>query len=613
MKKSMFKEIEKVFVLLIAIVLFSCSSKGTGGNSFDDKYKFDEDEFYNSFRQLITSNDSAITKLSTDPQYFDTLKVFYSLRENKPFWFINLENKNVVDSIISLLEKAYEHGIDPHTYDVELLKNNFSSFLNASTEDKSRYSYLANTELLLSNAVLRYAYHLRFGVVNPKEIFDEKYALPTIEASDKEIFTPFMKEDIIAYLNSIQPKQKRYLKLQQELKTFTELSRQQWEKIPSITGKIKLKDKSQILNSISEKLIALGYLKQEQITMPVEYYDSTLFKAVSVFQRSTGLIDDGAIGKETIDKLNIPPAERLETIKINLERFRWTHYEDTLRYILVNIPDFHVYAIEENKPAFRIRICTGKKRSISIEEQIKLLKKKGTLKDLQNDWETPQLYGKISHLILNPTWTVPTSIIREEIYSEAMKDSNYLRKKNFKVFKGGKQVNVDEVNLRQYSRNHVPYTFVQNSGPGNALGRIKFMFTNDFGVYLHDTPTRPPFSQPNRAVSHGCMRVEKPFVLAEYIMKNNCKWTPDYIRIETGYAVQDKSVNTEYQRIRNELRKGNSYGNTTEVKLDKPIPLFVDYFTAWVDYDGFMNFRDDVYSKDKIIKKYLFPLTMSSK
>lgn len=149
------------------------------------------------------------------------------------------------------------------------------------------------------------------------------------------------------------------------------------------------------------------------------------------------------------------------------------------------------------------------------------------------------------------------------------------------------------------------FSLVQDPGAGNALGKIKFMFNNPFGVYLHDTPTRAPFNYVNRAVSHGCMRVEKPMVLADYLLKNNSNWLLDYIKIEIGQKVDDETILNEFKSKRNELRKNSSYGVTTEVKLFNKIPLFVDYYTCWVDENGNLNYRDDVYNRDKILEKVL--------
>ncbi len=295
-----------------------------------------------------------------------------------------------------------------------------------------------------------------------------------------------------------------------------------------------------------------------------------------------GLTSDGIINKLTLERLNISPQEYVEKIKLNLERFRWINYSDTSKYILVNIPDFKLYAVENGNELFDIKICAGRKST----------------------WETPNLYGQISYFVLNPTWSVPRSIIEEEIVNGLRKDSSYLKRRNFIAYKSGKQVSLDGLTAQELTKNR--YNLVQNPGAGNALGKIKFMFNNPFGVYLHDTPTRAPFNYVNRAVSHGCLRVEKPMQLAEYFLNHNSKWTLDYLKIEIGQKVNNQTTIEEYKIKRSELRKNSSYGVTTEVKLDKYVPLFVDYYTVWVDKDGRLNYRDDVYGRDKKLKEQLF-------
>ena len=205
-------------------------------------------------------------------------------------------------------------------------------------------------------------------------------------------------------------------------------------------------------------------------------------------------------------------------------------------------------------------------------------------------------------MVLNPTWSVPRSIIQEEIVSGLRKDSLYLKKRNFKVYKSGSRVSLDGLSASDISSSN-RYSIVQDPGAGNALGKIKFMFKNPFGVYLHDTPTRAPFKYVNRAVSHGCMRVEKPMLLAEYLLANNSPWNLDYIKIEIGQKVDDQNKVAEFNSKRNELRKNSSYGVTTEVKFDKIISLFVDYYTVWVDNQGIFNYRDDVYGRDNVLIK----------
>jgi len=430
---------------------------------------------------------------------------------------------------------------------------------------------------------------------------------PRSDSSQRNLLEPIGHELIIDYLHKIQPKSIKYTKLQAALKRFGELIEIDWGKIPIPSKKIVSGNRDSSLVHIAKRLAVLGYLDSMKFNFSnYTVYDSLLILPIKEFQRTNGLIDDGVIGKTTVEKLNITPKEYVNKIKINLERFRWNDYSDTARYIVVNIPDFRLHVIENGKEKFDIPVCTGRKRYANFEKQYQYYKKTRNWRHKPDDWETPVLYSEIAHLILNPTWTVPSSIMREEIATKLRRDSTYLERANFRVYKNGNKINPLDVDLNDFSSNKIPYIIIQDPGAGNALGKIKFMFDNPFGIYLHDTPTRAPFSYANRAVSHGCVRVEKPLKLAEYLLANNSKWTIDYLKIEIGSKVDDKAIIEEFRQKRSQLRKNFSYGPTTEVKLDKKIPLFVDYYTAWVDENGVVNFRDDVYRKDKKIMDYLF-------
>lgn len=585
------------FFAIIVLILF-----GYGCKSKQDA------EYQHYLQNRFNPGDSSFQIPSSNFEYFDTLKYFYTNRNYQPMFMKSFDDNYFIDSMLSIINKSGEHGINRNLYNYDLIKSEYSKLLDNRIKDNSvRYLHLANIELLLSHAVLKYAYHLRYGVVNPTKIFPDSYFLPVVDSTKREIFKPFYRENIFQYLNEIQPKSYRYKKLQTALSIFENLKNIKWERIPSIDKKLKVDEKTVQLKPVIERLALLGFVDTSKVVQKAfDTYDSLIVKAIAKFQRANGLTDDGALGKSTFEKLNTSPKEYVEKIKMSLERFRWTSYTDSSRYILVNIPDFHLRVIENKQEKFKIKVCTGKKRAANYVARLKVYEKTKSWRNKPNDWETPQLYGKITHLILNPTWTVPTSIIRDELYRKSISDSNYLRKENFKVIYKGKEINLDEVNLKTFSPNNVPYTFVQDPGAGNALGRIKFMFTNKFDIYLHDTPTRTPFSAANRAVSHGCVRVEKPLLLAEYVLKNHSKWKPDYVKIEIGSSAADKTKISEYRLKRNELRRNFSFGKTTQINLDQNIPLFIDYFTAWVSEEGIVNFRDDVYGKDDILKKYLF-------
>ncbi|MBZ0199782.1 MAG: L,D-transpeptidase family protein, partial [Ignavibacteriaceae bacterium] len=399
---------------------------------------------------------------------------------------------------------------------------------------------LANTELLVCDAVLRYSNDIKYGVLNPKVIFGERYNLPIPDSSKKDILEPLNQSNLFQYLNDVQPKSKKYKQLQAAFKHFKTFKNIEWNNIPIPARKIILGDRDSTLRHVNERLITLGFIDTTKVKInDYAVYDSLLENEIKEFQKAYGLVVDGVISKNTIEKLNITPDEYLNKIKVSLERFRWIDYSDTAKYILVNIPDFKLYAIENGNEKYNIKICTGRKRYASYEKQYLYYKRSKRWQHKPEDWETPSMYGQISYLVLNPTWTVPPSIMREEISAKIRKDSTYLLTANFKVYRDGTEIDPSEVTLQDFSKANIPYNIVQGPGAGNALGKIKFMFVNPFGIYLHDTPTRAPFGYQNRAVSHGCMRVEKPLQLAEYILQNNSKWNIDYLKLEIGTKINN--------------------------------------------------------------------------
>lgn len=534
--------------------------------------------------------------------YLDTLKQYYKVYDYKPLFVKSFNEQSFIDSLLIIIEEVENHGLDKERYHFSMITNEFATALGGDSTNGNKYKHLFNTELLVTDAILKYAYHMRYGIINPKEFYITGYTLPVPDSASRDIFEPLSQDDVIQYLRDIQPKSKKYKQLQTALKHFRNYIGLEWEEIHTPAKKIEPGKTDSSIVQIAGRLITLGFLDTTEVKIDdYTFYDSIIVEGVKAFQRTNGLIDDGVIGKGTVDRLNTKPEEYVNKIKVNLERFRWIDYSDTAQYILVNIPDFRLYAIENGEEKFEIKVCTGRKRYANYENQYKYYMKSKNWRHKPEDWETPKLYGEISYLVLNPTWTVPISIMREEIAYKVRNDSNYLVNSNFKVLKNGVQINPLEVKPSDLNAGSIPYTIIQNPGAGNALGKIKFMFTNPFGVYLHDTPTRPPFSQANRAVSHGCVRVEKPLILAEYLLSNNSNWTLDFLKIEIGNRVDNKASIEEFRSKRTELRRGSSYGPTTDVKLEKKIPLFIDYYTVWVDANGVVNFREDVYNKDKKI------------
>ncbi len=551
--------------------------------NLNDEFGFNQAEYVSILKNSFSFSDTTDPLYQSIKEKLDTLKSLYAVKNFKPIIITSFESKALVDSLLSILGAVSEHGLKTESYNYTKLKMEFADAINPKTYDKKRYLHLANAEILAAYAVLKYSLNMRHGVVNPRKIFADSYFLPVTDSLNQRLFEPFEQQNIIQYLKNIQPKSEKYQKLQAALKRFEGIMDLQWTAIPVTDKKVEPGNVYPSIDLVINKLITLGFLDTSKVKInDFSLYDTLLLEPIKSFQRANGLTDDGVLGKTTIERLNISPAEYVDRIILTLERFRWLDYSDTAKYIMVNIPDFKVYAIENQKEKLNITICAGRKGL----------------------WETPNLYGQISYMVLNPTWSVPRSIIQEEIVSGLRRDSLYLKKRYFKVYKAGERVSLDGLTAHELSSSN-RYSIVQDPGAGNALGKIKFMFKNPFGVYLHDTPTRAPFKYVNRAVSHGCMRVEKPMQLAEYLLTNNSKWTTDYIKIEIGQKVDNPNLVEEFKIKRGELRKNNSYGVTTEVKFDKYVPLFVDYYTVWVDENSVFNYRDDVYGRDKVLKEYL--------
>jgi murein L,D-transpeptidase YcbB/YkuD len=295
---------------------------------------------------------------------------------------------------------------------------------------------------------------------------------------------------------------------------------------------------------------------------PENIFDEELEHAVLHFQKLHGLKQDGIVGFYTLKDLNVPIKDRIRQIELNLERLRWISGNLGKRYVKVNIADFTLDVVESHKNILHMKVVVGKPF-----------------------WNTPVFSEKIRYLVLNPAWNIPRSIAISEVIPSIQKDPSYLAKKNMKVLKGwGKneeEISPESIDWESVHANNFAYRFRQEPGSLNPLGSIKFMFPNKFGVYLHDTQSKSLFERNIRSFSHGCIRLEQPVELAEYLLKNDPKWSK--------------------ARIITEIRKAG----TQQIRLPEPVNIHILYLTAWVDAEGFLNFRTDIYGRDKKLDEAL--------
>lgn len=343
--------------------------------------------------------------------------------------------------------------------------------------------------------------------------------------------------------------------LSSELSRYQQLANQPWDTIPHV--KLKYHANNQTVLLLRTRLRATGDLSAEADTQNT-LFDKNLVAAVKNFQARHGLKADGIVGSATLAELNVTPKERIQQITVNISRWQELSPQLRDRYIMVNIPDYKFHLVENGQEVLNMKAIVGKP-----------------------DWPTPLVTSRVTRVVFNPFWNVPTNIANRDIIPKAIDDPYYLDDMHIKVYvdhgNGNEQVDQNHINWsRVEDSDNNPYIFRQDPGDDNSLGLVKFEFVNPYDVYLHDTPAKSLFDEDTRALSHGCIRLERPFDLVSYLMKDDIDWNSD--RLQTILESH----------------------KTTYVRVQQPIPIFITYLTVWADENGVVNYRNDVYNRDSL-------------
>jgi murein L,D-transpeptidase YcbB/YkuD len=272
------------------------------------------------------------------------------------------------------------------------------------------------------------------------------------------------------------------------------------------------------------------------------------------YQQRHGLEVDGKVGPQTRRSLNVMVSDRIRQIRINMERWRWLPRKLGNRYVMVNMTGFELYIMENGSVVLDMPVIVGKSYR-----------------------STPTFSGLISYMEYNPYWTIPKKLVLEDIVPRQLRDASYLSRKSIKVYKGwanAKEIDPKTVDWSNLDEDKFPYWMRQEPGPKNALGRVKFIFSNPYEVYLHGTPDKHLFDRVVRALSSGCIRVKDPVRLAAFLLNDGSQQMEEYVLAN--------------------IHLGSNQG----VTLPIAVPIYLVYWTAWVDQDGKMNFRDDIYNRD---------------
>ena len=508
------------------------------------------------------TDSSANIIVGTDTTRADTLLFqFYRQRNFQPAWISNSDLQNTGQDLLSAIHDADLEGLNPKDYHVQLLDSMLHKFgMDLKTKVPVKIEYLMNLEILLSDAFLLFGNHLLSGRVNPETI-DLEWLTVRPEADLIEILNEALSTGHIRQtLMSLLPDIPCYAQLRREMELYKSIAQQGgWPIVPPGESIIKGEQGLRVA-ALSARLIASGDLNERSLAAR-STFDDTLELAVKKFQNRHGLRPDGEVGRSTIEALNIPALEYFRRIAVNMERWRWLNRNLGNQYIMVNIAAFTLDVIENNKIVLSIPVVVGK--------------------DYR---QTPVFSAKMSYLVLNPYWNVPETIATEDILTAVKKDPGYLVKRNIVVLPNWRdttRIDPYKVDWASFTKENLPYRFRQAPGRQNALGRIKFMFPNEYNIYIHDTPAKADFRRTQRAFSSGCIRVEDPVGLAAFLLQGNSKWERETIEAALD-SVEDFVI-----------------------RLPEPIPVHIFYCTAWVNEDGKVNFREDIYDRDEPVLKAL--------
>lgn len=473
-----------------------------------------------------------------------TFATFYQSRNDEPVWVATTGLTPRATALVGDLKQANQEGFDPRLYlPAEL------PAAGASADS------LAQTELEFSAGLVRYANDARIGLAPPLRSDPNQSTPEKVIDSTAVLLSAASAPDMSAFIDGLSPQDRLYQGLREALRRYRALDQSgAWETLTPAMG-LQPGASSDHVRRLRQSLVLMGDLPANADVQST-HYDDAVTGAVRRFQRRNNIAASGTVDAATRTAYNVPPSARIQQIQLNMERRRWMPTDLGADHILVNLPNYTLEVVEEGKPVLEMRVVVGKP-----------------------DWPTPVFSDLMEYLEFNPYWTVPPGILKKEVLPKMRSNPGYAAASGLKVYYNGKPVNPASVD---WSSAGSGYSFRQDPGERNALGRIKFMFPNQYAVYLHDTPSKALFGRGTRAFSHGCVRVEKPMDLAVYLLnRNGQSWSRQRIEQTIG-------------------AKRNS-----SVRLGEPLPVHLAYFTVWLDGDGNVQFRNDIYGRDTTLERTL--------
>jgi murein L,D-transpeptidase YcbB/YkuD len=552
------KTLPYYLILLTLTVLFSCGgnkdqNRWFGGDTTEEEdteggFNYSRREASQYLQQWIDSTglQTNLPKIEEDSAMAANLYDFYQQRSFKPAW-----QKNHAEELASLLESIDQEGLDPESFPLDSIE----ALVNKSAAEEETDAYTgARMDLLLSASYLKLASIMTYGKVKPGDYYNSWHIKPAeTDTLSAVLARAATQGQVQESMQQLRPQHPQYQALQQKLKQYQQaVDKGGW---PTIEAGPELEpgDSSQRIVNIRTRLYASGDLRTppEQWQQPT-FYDSGLVAAVNAYQQRNGLEAQPTITEAMVSAMNVSAEMRLRQIMLNMDRIRWFSSGELAKtYVLVNVPEYRMRVIENDRQIKNMKVVVGAQMN-----------------------STPIFSDSIDYIDFSPYWNVPTSIAMEEIVPKVRNNPGYLAKNHYEIVPAN-ATDDDQTTLSPSEvdwDDTLSYRIRQKPGPWNALGSVKFIFPNDFAIYLHDTPEEHLFDRTERAFSHGCIRIEDP------------AWFADWLLPQLSLQEVKEKMNNEKREV---------------VKLEQKIPVYIFYLTAFVDEQGNLNFREDLYQLDE--------------
>ena len=470
----------------------------------------------------------------------DALAAFYRARGFEGIWTgSDGEARTRRNALMAALADAPAHGLPAGRYDPQAL---MAELRAATTPDAQ-----GAMEVRLSRVFLQYARDVQTGVLTPAKVVPLiKREVPlrgrqsTIEA--------FAKSSPAAFLRALPPSSPEYGRLMAEkLRMEAQLARGGYGPTVPVDAMAPGSTGGAVV-ALRDRLIAMGHMNRSA----TQTYDAAVTAGVQRFQQAHGLTVDGVAGGDTMREINVPLEARIRSVVVAMERERWNNRPRGQRHIWVNLTDFTAAIVDDDRVTFSTRSVIGARDA---------------------DRRTPEFSDVMEYMVINPSWYVPRSIVVKEYLPQLQSNPNAVSHIDV-TDRSGRIVPRGSVNAGAYTERTFPYSMRQGPSPRNALGLVKFLFPNQYNIYLHDTPAKNLFGRDVRAFSHGCIRLNDPF--------------------EFAYTLLARQTSNPQEYFQSRLRTGNE----TRVTLDQPVPVHIVYRTAFTHVTGALQFRADIYGRD---------------